>query len=235
MSISQIMPPSGPRAVFLLTCILFLQFNAVIFFKTPVLAKTNYVKPSAEVVVRRGQGTGFKIIAMIKDGTSVEFIEEDGDYAKVRLANGKEGWMLKRFLSDEPPLKDLVVALRTEKEEMKQRVIETGQKLEAISSTLTQTEKELDATLDERDQIRTDYQTLQQETADVVQIKERMQKTAGENRLLAQKIALVKKENDDLRNDYALKWFLAGGGVLVLGIIIGRMSSRSRRRKPSLL
>ncbi len=235
MIIKQMKTPSGSLSILLLAFILFLQFNAILFSGTEVFAKTQYVKPSSEVVVRRGQGTDFKIIAMVRDGISVEFLEATEDYAKVRLANGKEGWMLKRFLSDEPPLKDIVVSLRTEKEEIKQREIETNQKLKAISSTLTQTTVELDSTLAERDEIRANYLTLQQDTADVVQIKKNLQKTGQENKVLLQKLALMKQESENLKNDKALKWFLAGGGVLLIGIIIGRMTSRSRRRKPSLL
>ena len=219
----------------LLAAFLLIQFCVLFIASTSVSAKTSFVKPSSEVVVRRGQGTDYKVIAMVKDGVSVEFLEESGNYARVRLANGKEGWMLKRFLSDEPPLRELVVSLRTEREEMKQKELETNQKLEAITSTLSQTGKELDAIIEERDQLKTAYQTLQEDTADVVQIKTALDKTTRENKALAQKLAFVKQESDNLRNDNALKWFLAGGGVLLLGIIIGRMTSRSRRRKPSLL
>ncbi len=235
MIIKQMKIPSGSLSIFLLAFILFLQCNAVLFSGTTVLAKTQYIQPSSEVAVRRGQGTDFKIVAMVRDGVSVEFLEANEDYAKVRLANGKEGWMLKRFLSNEPPLKELVVSLRAEKEDLKQREIETGQKFEAISSTLSQTEKELDSTLEERNQIRADYQTLQENTANVIQIRNNLQKTTKENKTLAQKLSLMEQESENMKNDKALKWFLAGGGVLLIGIIIGRMTSQSRRRKPSLL
>lgn len=227
--------PSGTLPAALLLTFLSIQFCVLFLFNTTVPAKTSFVKPSSEVVVRRGQGTDYKIIAMVKDGALVEFLEESDNYARVRLANGKEGWMLKRFLSDEPPLKEIVVSLRTEKEALKQKELETNQKLEAITSTLSQTEQQLDATLEERDRLKAEYQTLQEDTADVVQIKTTLDKTARANKALSQKIAIIKQENDNLRNDYALKWFLAGGGVLLLGIIIGRMTGNSRRRKPSLL
>ncbi len=235
MIIKQIKTPSGSLSLFLVAFSLFLQFSAILFCGTAVLARTYYVQPSSEVVVRTGQGNSFKIIAMVKNGVSVEYLEENKDYAKVRLANGKEGWMLKRFLSKEPPLKEIVVSLRAEKKEMQQKELESDQKFEAISSTLIQTEKELDSTLEERNQIKADYQTLQEDTANVMQIKNNQKKTARENKMLAEKLALMEQESENLKNDNALKWFLAGGGVLLIGIIIGRMTSRSRRRKPSLL
>lgn len=235
MIIRRITKPSTSLSVFLLILTLFLPFSTILFSGTPVLAKTSYVKPSSEVVVRRGQGIDYKIVAMVKDGVTVEFLEESDSYAKVRLANGKEGWMLKRFLSGEPPLKDVVASLRIEREEMKQREIEVVEELAGVSSTLARTETELDSILAERDQIRTDYQTLEQDTADVVQIKKDLLKTAKKNELLVQKLASVEQENHSLKKDNAIQWFLAGGGVLLVGMLIGMTFSRSRRRKSSLL
>ena len=124
MIIRRITKPSTSLSVFLLILTLFLPFSTILFSGTPVLAKTSYVKPSSEVVVRKGQGIKYKIVAVVKDGVSVKFLEEGDSYAKVRLANGKEGWMLKRFLSDEPPLEQVVASLRTEKEKMKRKEIE---------------------------------------------------------------------------------------------------------------
>ena len=235
MIIRQIKNTSASLSVFLFALTLLLPFSFVLFSGIPVLAKTYYVKPSSEVVVRRGQGTDYKIIAMVKDGVAVEFLEENDSYVKVRLANDKEGWMLKRFLSDEPPLKEIVVSLRAEKEEMKQREVEAVQKLEELSSTLARTEMELDSTLAERDQVRSDYQALQLGTADVVQIKKDMLKTAKENELLAQELAALEQECNSLKQDYVIKWFLAGGGVLIVGMFMGMMFGRSRKRRSSLL
>jgi SH3 domain protein len=235
MIIRRITKPSTSLSVFLLILTLFLPFSTILFSGTPVLAKTSYVKPSSEVVVRKGQGIKYKIVAVVKDGVSVEFLEEGDSYAKVRLANGKEGWMLKRFLSDEPPLKQVVASLRTEKEKMKRKEIEVGQKLKEVSSTLARTETEFDAILAERDQIRTDYQNLQQDTANVVQTKNDLLKTVKENESLLQKLASVEQENNSLKKNTAIKWFLSGGGVLLVGMFIGMRSSKSRRRTTSLL
>ena len=235
MTIRRIKKTSGSLSIFLLALSLFPALSTVLLSGTPALAKNYYVKPSSEVVVRRGQGTNYKIIAIVKNGVSVEFLEENDSYAKVRLVDGNEGWMLKRFLSDKPPLKEVVASLRTEKAKMKQRKNEVVQKLEEVSSTLARTETERDSILAERDQIRIDYQTLQQDTADVIQIKNDLLKTAEENELLVEKLTSVEQERNSLKKDYAIKWFLAGGGVLLVGMLIGRMSSQSRKRKSSLL
>jgi SH3 domain protein len=201
---------------------------------TAVLAETRYIKPSSEVAVRRGQGVDFKIISMIKDGTPVEFLEQNDAYARIRLGNGKEGWMLKRFLSDSPPLDEVVASLRTEKSELKQKESELSVNIEKISSILVQAKSELDSTRSERDRIWADFQTLQQETADVVQTKEELLKTKKNNKQLLQEQASAKQNIERLQKNSAIKWFLAGGGVLILGMLIGGMLSGKSRRRGSL-
>lgn len=224
-----------PFSSLLLTCILLLPISMVLFSQVVALAETRYVKPSFEVVVRRGQGTEYKIIAMVKDGTPVDFLEEGEDFSRVRLANGKEGWMLKRFLSLEPPLNEVVDSLRAENEALQQKEFIASQQLEALTTTLNRTKQERDSAINASELSQTHYQKLEQETANVAQLKNTMQKITGENRALTQKLALFKQESDALKTNYALKWFLTGGGVLFFGMIIGGLARGSRKRKSSLL
>jgi SH3 domain protein len=221
--------------VFLLLSGMLIFCGDLFFGPEAVYAATRYVTPSAEVVVRTGQGNEFKIIGMVKDGAAVELIEEGDAYAMVRLSDGREGWMLKRFLSADPPLSAIVASLRAENEKMKQREMEQTRQIDEISAMLKKTEYELVSILTERDQIKTDYQNLQEDTADVILIKEDMLKATRENELLVQKMATLQEENNTLNKDKSINWFLAGGGVLLAGMVIGRLSAASRKRKSSLL
>ncbi len=207
-------------------------FSVILLSGTAALGETRYIKPSSEVAVRRGQGVDFKIVAMVKDGISVEFLEENDAYARIRLGNNKEGWMLKRFLSNTPPLIEVVASLRTETEELKQKENELVQNLEEVSSSLAKNRMELDSTLNERNQIWTDFQTLQRETADAVQVNKELVTTKKKNKHLLQELTSAQQKSERLKKNSAIKWFLAGGGVLLLGMIIGSaMSGKSRRRK----
>ena len=222
------------HSLFLLTILSFVPLSLILPPETALAEQTRYIKPSSEIAVRRGQGVDYKIIAMVKDGTRVQFLEENESYARIRLQSGKEGWMLKRFLSDSPPLAELVTTLRTEKTELEQREQELMQNLEELSSTLSQTRSELDSTLSERDRIWTDFQTLQRETEDVVNTKNELMKIKKENQQLAQELSSVQRERERLEKNSAIKWFLAGGGVLLLGMVIGGTMAGKSKRKSSL-
>jgi SH3 domain protein len=225
-----------PSGFFVLLLVLsFLPLSSILFTAIEVSAASRYVKPSAEVVVRRGAGNEYKIIAMVKDGDAVELLNEGDSHSLVRLANGKEGWMLKRFLSVEPPLSTIVESLRAENEKLKQAEIEKNHQIEEVSENLARTESQLQSILSEREQILADYQTLQADTADVVKIKEDMLRATEENEVLVQEMASLKEENNKLNKEKSINWFLAGGGVLLVGMSIGRLSSKSRKRKSSLM
>ncbi|GAB6192811.1 TIGR04211 family SH3 domain-containing protein [Desulfocastanea catecholica] len=225
----------SPVFVFFLLLGFLLSCSAIFCSVKTVNAATRYVKPSAEVVVRTGQGNEYKIISMVKDGAAVDLLQENDAYAMIRLPDGREGWMLKRFLSADPPLSVVVASLRAENEKMKQREMEQARQVDEISATLKKTESELASIVTERDQVKTDFQNLQEDTADVILIKEDMLKATKENELLAQEMAMLKEENNKLNKDKSINWFLAGGGVLLVGMFIGRLSSASRKRKSSLL
>lgn len=209
--------------------------GTVLFTSINVVASSLYVAPTAELAIRRGQGTEFKIVAMVKNGAKVEVIEETEYYKKVRLNSGKEGWMLGRFLTPDPPLDSVVERLREEKSKWQEKSTAANQKIEELTLALTTTQEELKNLRNEREELTHDYETLQRDTADVVQIKQDLERTAGENGTLLEKLAVIEGQYNALKKDSNMYWFLAGAGVLVAGIILGKMPGPSRRRRSSLL
>lgn len=221
--------------IFLLSASLFISLSTVIFSATEVVAESRYVIPSAEVVLRSGAGREYKVISVVKDGDSVDFLKADGPYALVRLANGKEGWMLHRYLSTDPPLAEVVASLRAENEQLKQKELELTQKLNELSANLSKSETELNSIVSQKKQISENYNILQQDTADVIKIKEGRLQAVQQNEILTEEIAALQVENDRLNKDKSISWFMAGGGVLLAGVFLGRLLNTSRRRKPSLI
>ncbi len=209
-------------------------------------AENLYVKPSSEITMRRGKGTDFKIIAVLKDGTPVEMLAEVDDWAQVRLESGREGWVLRRYLSDSPPLGQQVELLQREKEvltettqTLKNRVDQLTTEKDEIEGRLSdekaEVERELNQCIVERTTINEDYLTLQDDTADVIQTKTDLEAARTRVEDLERQMGSLKKENERLGKTEMLKWFLAGGGVLFLGWIIGMISRKSRKKRSSLL
>lgn len=211
-----------------------LSLAAVFVSLTAVHAETLYVKPSAEVPIRSGQGTEYKILSVVPDGLQVELLEENDPWARVKTPGGTEGWMLRRYLSEDLPPAELVGILRAQKEELERKEEETSRRYDELSTAYSQMEQEYNACIADREDIGNKYQTLQQDTADVIAIKENLDQANRELEENRQKLAAVLQENRNVKNSIAIKWFMAGGGVLLLGWLIGMMTGRSRKRKSSL-
>lgn len=233
MRIRRIILPSATG--FCLLVSLFFSFGILFISATAVIAESRYVIPSAEVVVRSSAGRDYKVTGIVNNGDTVEFIEEDGNYALVQLANGRKGWMLKRYLSVDPPPASIVASLRAENQKLRQKEQELTEQLSTASTNLDKTEMDLNSTIHEKNQIATDYQALQQDTADVIRIKQDMEKATEQNTILTEEITALKEENAKLSKDKSVHWFMAGGGVLLVGMFLGRLFSNSRKRKSSLI
>lgn len=198
------------------------------------MAESWYVKPSAEIPLRRGQGTEFKIDAILAYGAEVTVLEEEGSWVRVSTQNGREGWMLKRYISQEKPMIQLVDSLREENATLKERWDSVTGENKEISSRNDQLQQEYDSCVADLSQTRDQFQSLQEETADVVRIKNELTASQELATSLRNKLAIVSSENDQLKGSQNIKWFLAGGGTLIFGCIVGMASSRSRKRKSSL-
>ena len=71
-------------------------------------AQPRYVSDRLEVTLRTGTSTQHSIIRMVPSGARVEVLETDGasGYSRVRAADGTEGWVLTRYLMEEPAARD---------------------------------------------------------------------------------------------------------------------------------
>jgi SH3 domain protein len=206
-----------------------------LFIPSTALAKYLYVIPTAEIPLRSGKGNEYRIIAVIQDGSQVELLEEDGAWAMIRTSNKKEGWMPKRYLSSSPPLKDVVTSLQVQRNQLKEQSTKINKQLDKAIETRNQYERDLKACILDRDQIRKAYNNLKEDAADVIYFKKSLSETAKELQEIKHKYTIAKQENEHLRDNSRIKWFLAGGGILIVGWIIGLITTRGRKRRPSLL
>jgi SH3 domain protein len=199
------------------------------------LAQTRYVTDELEVTMRSGQSTRNNIVRMLKSGTALEVLqqEEESGYSLVRLPSGTEGWVLTRFLVDQPVAKDVLPDLERRYKALRESASGSGIQLEEARSSLAKLEKERDTLRSENEQLARQLHDVQEKAADVlgvdkrnVELRKRVTQLEGENDQL-------KILNDELSNRRTLEWFMAGGGVLFFGLLLGLILPRIRWRRRS--
>ncbi len=192
----------------------------------PVLAaKDMYVSDRMQITVRTGPTTENRVIEMISSGDQVTVLEESNDgWARVRTASGKEGWVLRRFLIEETPA---VVRLHEFADGQGKNL---GQRLEEAKRESGEA-KRLQVLAETRArEAESALQKLQNECAEVVKLREEYGRLQEEYQQQTQEIEELSTEIESMRFSTNLKWFLAGGGVLFLGWLIGLAFGRRKKR-----
>ncbi len=199
------------------------------------LCVSYYIAPSLEVPIRRGNDFSKKIVAILKDGTKVELIEDDGTWAKIKTPKGKEGWILKRFLTTELPPKMQVEKLKEQNRKLLIDYKNIKEKLKVCSNQGSSCQEELTKCVSQKEQITNKFETLKQDAANVIETKKLLMETQKALEIANAERIKLKQQLNSIQASTNIKWFLAGGGVLLIGWILGLITNKRKRRRPSLL
>ena len=180
-------------------------------------AETRFVE--VEVTLRRGQSTSHGIVRMIRSGTPVEVLEADAasGYTKIRMPGGTEGWILTRYLMEAPATREELVASQ-------QRVDRLTRENRELVEERNRLSGEADALAEELARLK----NLSSNAVALAEANQRFEANAARDR---QTIEDLKIDNDRLSGRSNREWFLAGGGVLFFGLLLGLILPRIRWRK----
>ncbi|WP_179953317.1 TIGR04211 family SH3 domain-containing protein [Desulfobotulus mexicanus] len=180
-----------------------------------------------QFMVRTGKSTDNKIVSIARSGDRVQAVETDGDWTYVKLADGKEGWMLGRFLVPDPPGKVRMITFEREHERLKQRF----SSLENEAAELREENKNLKTILTEKktnlEMMESAHKQLKEDAAEFLALKEESIRMREE--LEAQD--LLVKEMDARLLERNIKMFALGAGVLLVGMLLG--GSMRKKKKSS--
>jgi len=223
---------------------------AFLCIHTVAAAETLYVSDQLLITLRQGKGTEYKILKTLKTGTPMEVLEKvEGDnYVKVRLEGGEEGYVLAQYLTDETPkatvisrLEKQVEKIRDQLAQAKAKLAESSQEINAVQEKKNLTESELTGNINELNQAlaktREDlrlanekYNTLLENSGKVAEITDERDQLKKSNEQLSSEVRSLTAENTDLMRTGAIKWFLAGAGVLFFGWLVGKASRKKQSR-----
>jgi SH3 domain protein len=186
-------------------------------------------------MVRSHAGGDRKIIAMPMSGTRVEVLEQSEDgWSKVRLPNEKEGWLLTRYLSQGLPSKEVVAKLKSENEGLRQRAKTLTEENSRLKKERNDFHEALSNQTKTANTLKESYETLKKGSSEYLSLKASYEKASKDLSIKTKRQAELEEELKALQKSQTLQWFLGGAGVLFVGLIVGYMSRRPRRR-PSLL
>jgi SH3 domain protein len=199
-----------------------LLLAASVLFCVSAPAATMYISDQFTVPLRRGPSNSHRILhAGLPSGTPLEVLGEDSaaGFTQVRTRNGAEGWIQTQYLSAQPVAKDRLAAAERRVETLEGqlkslrgsegRASDLGKQTEKLQAELAEVRR-ISATsianYEENKQLKTSNESLQTQ---VTQLSERVRQ---------------------LERNVMLRWMLAGGALVLLGLMLGAwIKSRPKR------
>jgi SH3 domain protein len=207
----------------------------LILLSTAVLAETkHYINDSMKITMRTGPATDRKIIALLNVGQEVEILKAEDEWTMVRLLNGKEGWVISRFITDQTPDSILLEALNQNHSALQAKAASLMEENKTLKDENNKLSHDLNTTEKKEKDLSKDYETLKRESKQFLDLQAKYKESTSK---LAEQTQKAEKYEDELTKllwNKNIKWFLSGAGVLILGFIIG-FSTKRQRRHSSLL
>ena len=199
----------------------------------PVQAATLYISDALTVPMRRGPSTGHRILhAGLPAGTPLEVLGEDkaAGFTQVRTPNGTEGWVPSQYLTAEPIARDRLAAatrrVQTLEAEIKSLRENYQQTRGARSSAETR-----NADLEKQNkQLQTELAEVRRVSATSLTQYEENKVLKAENAELKQKTTELNARVQRLERSELLRFFLFGGGLVIIGLIIGAVIKARPKR-----
>ena len=222
------------------------------------IAEIQYVSDMLIISVREGQNPEDTAVGYLPSATPVEVLEETDELMRIRTEDGLEGWVRKKFIVAEKPKAIIIEELNQQISELEQSLqnLQAGSDDEGLKKMMQAYQNEIQSLQNRIEEYQKEIQNLnaamenekkasaahQNSFKDVNAKYQQLIKKQKENSGDAQKLAALKTENENLKKQLAqqptgqpvpmlsgnMKWFIIGGGVLILGFIVGRVV----RRKP---
>lgn len=196
-------------------------------------AATSYVADSIEVTLRTGPSTGHKVMRMLQSDEPLDVLEEQENWLLVRTRKGDQGWVLKRFISQELPKSTQIQKLTKRNEQLEELSGGASGKIDALEKENATLKEALDTTQKEYQQLREQHAVLENDAANVLALKQQHTETAERLKNSEAELERLSLENRDLRSASQLRWFLSGAGVVMLTWLIGYLMGRSKSRQQS--
>jgi len=192
-----------------------------------------YITDVFEVTMRSGTSTSNEILMLLKSGQAVTLLEQDSvsQYSLVKAENGKQGYVLSRYLVDKPSAKQRLASLQ-------QATAAQKQENQSLKTEISILQTDLANQLLNNENLKNSLQTSEDElervslaaksTLEVMEKNRVMESTITE---LQQQQSLLSDENDILKDSTRMDWFIRGAAVSLLAFLIGILVTRIRWKK----
>jgi SH3 domain protein len=215
-----------------------IRISLLMFFLlagAPILhaAEVKYVTDVFEVTMRSGTSTSNAIVRLLTSGEAVTVLESDlaSQYSLVEIEDGKQGYVLTRFLEDSPAARELLQDLRVKFDQQQLRLDEQQTEITQLKQSLQQEQTDsqtLKTTLRASEQELSEVRSAAQNTLNILEQNKQLQTVVDQ---LREEKTVLSDTNAELSDSTQIDWFVRGAAVSLFAFIIGILVTRIRWSK----
>lgn len=143
------------------TLYLFAVVVYLLYAKGVGLAETMYVTDRLHLSLRNAPGPEQPALDLLSSETKVDVLETEGKWARVRLEDGRTGWVWKRFLVKDLPKSLIIEQLKRQieneniiTERLREEIASLEKEIESLKGQLTQQNERIELTIKENNRKR---------------------------------------------------------------------------------
>lgn len=162
-----------------------------------------YVSDELSTWVRSGPGNDYRLIGTLNAGEEVSLLQsnENSKYGQIRDSQGRTTWIPLAQLSQQP-------SLRTRVPELEQQVKDLTAKLDNIDNSWNQRTADMQKKVAGSDDA-------------INALKEENQQLKNQLVVAKKKVDAANVQLDDKQRAIIMQWFMYGGGVAGVGLLLG--------------
>jgi SH3 domain protein len=200
--------------MFLLTLLTATSYAAV---------EKRYVSDKLWLQLRSGPGSNFRILKALPSGEHLIFMEqtEDKNYTKVTTDKGVEGWVLTRFLEDEPVAKEKLILSQRKLVKVQAELNTLKKQADALSQEKSSLSGDRSSLIRDKKNLEKELKRIKAISANALQLDSKNTKLTKRNQELEIQLETLTADNTRLKDDKERSFMIIGGGLVSLGIILG--------------
>ena len=198
-------------------------------------AQEAWVSDQFEVMLRTGPSTSNAIERVLRSGTALEVLETDSEagYARVRTTAGTVGWVLSRYLMNEPSAREQLERLTGQLTNATNASSSVTEQLDAVRGEQNTANNRIAVLEREKSSLETELAEIKRTAANVLAIDRQNKELRDQLATTEIEVSTLEQTNRELTGQATRYWFMTGALVLIVGIILGLWLPRIKWQKRS--
>lgn len=217
----------------LLVCLFIASVAVFAQAPSPGSNQTRYISDEFTVPLRSGPSSGHKILHRgLPSGTPLQVISEDkaAGFSRVRMQNGTEGWLPTQYLIAQPAAKDQLDVANKRVATLEGQLKSLRENYQEVRGVRSQVEGRAGELSKQVEQLQAELAELRRVSANAIASYEENKRLKAGNESLQTQVTQLTGRVRDLERNVMLRWLLAGGALVLLGLMLGAwIKSRPRR------